>query len=311
MPGIKTNSNSITAILINKLNNKKSGFRFAMLEKWELPTNTIFKNGTHSTITFSEMENKEVDIVGMSGTEYVILIEIKANLSENIQESQKANGQYVKTAQKHNLKLKYIIPDGYYEFDKLPLENDFTQIIKWSQIYEIAQATDNTGFTDDINNFVESSFSTNDILLNKGEIAMFLSPNEIKNVITLESKLEELIIQYAQSRKYIRGKKEGWGNWFTINYNNREKQIWIGLYNLEEASDKYLFMWEGNVKLFTPNKFKDKLDYWLYNSEIYIPILDEKNKVPDFLFAEKAEEQQELFNQLMDYNIKKYFEIVE
>ena len=95
MSGTRTNSNSITAILINKLNNKKSGFRFAMLEKWELPSNTIFKDGTHSTINFPEMENKEVDIVGISGTEYVILIEIKANLSENIQESQKAGGQYV------------------------------------------------------------------------------------------------------------------------------------------------------------------------------------------------------------------------
>lgn len=80
MPGTRTNSNSITAILINKLNNKKSGFRFAMLEKWGLPANTIFKDGTHSTIYFPEMENKEVDIVGMSNSEYVILIEIKANL---------------------------------------------------------------------------------------------------------------------------------------------------------------------------------------------------------------------------------------
>ena len=85
MAKTKTNSNSITAILINKLNYKKSGFRFAMLEKWNLPNDTIFTDCTHSTINCIEMGNKEVDIVGISNSKYVILIEIKANLSENMQ----------------------------------------------------------------------------------------------------------------------------------------------------------------------------------------------------------------------------------
>lgn len=311
MAKTKTNSNSITAILINKLNYKKSGFRFAMLEKWNLPNDTIFTDCTHSTINCIEMGNKEVDIVGISNSKYVILIEIKANLSENIQDSQKTDGQYVATAEKNEIPLKYIIPDGYYEIDKLPSKSKYVQIIKWSKIYEIAQETDNTGFTEDINNFVESIFSTNDILLNKGEVAMFLSPNEIKNVITLESKFEELVIRFAEERKYERKSKLEWGNWFTIKYNNLKKEIWIGFYNLQEASDKFLFMWEDKIKLKKQNKYKDKVDYWLYGSEVYVPILDEKNRIPEFLFAEKAEEQQELFNKFMDYNIKKYFEIVE
>lgn len=311
MAKTKTNSNSITAILINKLNYKKSGFRFAMLEKWNLPNDTIFTDCTHSTINCIEMGNKEVDIVGISNSKYVILIEIKANLSENIQDSQKTDGQYVATAEKNKIPLKYIIPDGYYEIDKLPSKSKYVQIIKWSKIYEIAQETDNTGFTEDINNFVESIFSTNDILLNKGEVAMFLSPNEIKNVITLESKFEELVIRFAEERKYERKSKLEWGNWFTIKYNNLKKEIWIGFYNLQEASDKFLFMWEDKIKLKKQNKYKDKVDYWLYGSEVYVPILDENNRIPEFLFAEKAEEQQELFNKFMDYNIKKYFEMVE
>lgn len=312
MAGTKTNSNSITAILINKLNNKKSGFRFALLEKWDLPKDTFFKDGTHSTINYPEMENKEVDIVGMSGSEYVVLIEIKANLAEDLQPSQQSDGQYEKTAKNHkDIKLKYIIPDGYYHSDGLPEECENIQIIKWSEIYEIAQNSDNTGFTEDIDNFVETTFTTNDKLLNKGEVAMFLSPNEVRNTITLESKLEQLIIQYANEKKYIKGSKEGWGYWFTIYYEKKEKHIWVGLYNLTEASDKFMFIWEGDVKIKNTNKYKDKQDYWLYNSEIYIPICDEQNRTPDFLFADTVEKQQEQFNRLMDFNIKKYFEIVE
>ncbi len=312
MAGTKTNSNSITAILINKLNNKKSGFRFALLEKWDLPKDTFFKDGTHSTINYPEMENKEVDIVGMSGSEYVVLIEIKANLAEDLQPSQQSDGQYEKTAKNHkDIKLKYIIPDGYYHSDGLPEECENIQIIKWSEIYEIAQNSDNTGFTEDIDNFVETTFTTNDKLLNKGEVAMFLSPNEVRNAITLESKLEQLIIQYARGKNFTKDKKEGWGNWFTINYENKEKYIWIGLYNLPESPDKFLFIWEGDVKIKNSNKFKDKQDYWLYNSEIYVPICNEQNKTPEFIYADTIEEQQEQFNKLMDYNIKKYFEIVE
>ena len=72
MAKTKTNSNSITAILINKLNYKKSGFRFAMLEKWNLPNDTIFTDCTHSTINCIEMGDEEVDIVGISNSEYVI-----------------------------------------------------------------------------------------------------------------------------------------------------------------------------------------------------------------------------------------------
>ena len=42
MAGIKTNSNSITAILVEKLNYKKSGFRTAILKLWNLPDDIVF-----------------------------------------------------------------------------------------------------------------------------------------------------------------------------------------------------------------------------------------------------------------------------
>lgn len=41
MAGIKTNSNSITAILVEKLNYKKSGFRTAILKLWNLPDDIV------------------------------------------------------------------------------------------------------------------------------------------------------------------------------------------------------------------------------------------------------------------------------
>ena len=42
MAGIKTNSNSITAILVERLNYKKSGFLTAILKLWNLPDDIFF-----------------------------------------------------------------------------------------------------------------------------------------------------------------------------------------------------------------------------------------------------------------------------
>ncbi|MBR5932738.1 MAG: hypothetical protein IK002_02005 [Treponema sp.] len=324
MAKTKTNSNSITAILINKLNYKKSGFRAALLEKWGLPSNTIFTDGTHSTINCTEMENKEVDIVGISNSKYVILIEIKANLSENIQDSQKSDGQYVATAENNKIPLKYIIPDGYYEIDELPSKSKFVEIIKWSEIYDIAKETDNTGFIQDIDYFVESNFASNDLLLNKGEVAMFLSPDIIGKVSSLYEKIQELMKKFIEDNRTLIEEDKKWGvsglgRWYKCTKNKKEFNIWIGLYSVEAFPDDsfFLYPWIPNsVWEKSPLKNENEGDYYISEKDgkeancLIIPIKSNNNEIIKFLSAENIEIQQKLFNELMKKNIEKFFEKV-
>ena len=125
---------------------------------------------------------------------------------------EKANGQYENTVKNHrDIKLKYIIPDGYYHQNELPKESEQIQIVNWSKIYEIAKETDNTGLTEQINYFVESNFNQNDLVLTKGDIAMFLLPSIIGKVISLDSKIENLLAEFVKQ------------NQKSINYNGTKK----------------------------------------------------------------------------------------
>jgi len=325
MAGNKTNSNSITTILVNRLNYKKSGFRAKMLTEWELPYSTLFRDGTHSSLNFPEMEGKQVDIVGWDTDKNKenILIEIKANLDEDIQDSQKENGQYQKTANNNKIPLKYIVPDRYYHQNELPQESELIKVIRWSEIYNFAKEYDDTGFTEIIENFVQTDFNGLDLVLNKGEVAMFLSPEMIGNVISLESKIDILMYNFAKEKGYTKDKKELWGSWYKINYGEKSKKIWIGLFRFAKASKYSLFMFIYNspeIKIIKSENYKENEDYFFdinrTNSDgLYIPITEEENKgndtIPQFLFSENVEDQQKEFNRLMEYNIKKFFDIVE
>ena len=323
MAGIKTNSNSITAILVEKLNYKKSGFRNAMLKFWNLPENIIFIDGTHSTSRLPEMENKEVDIIGTDRSKIVLLLEIKANLNENLQDSQKKNGQYVKTAECHKeIQLKYIIPDGYYHISELPEESEQIKIYTWSKIYEIAKETDNTGFTDQINYFVENIFNTNDMLLNKGEIAMFLSPAIIGRVNSLFSKTNQLMTEFVKNNeKMISGKGKnqyelGWE--YTLTKGKKQIDVWIGFYELDDfpKNSFFIYLWidANNLPKFNSTEYIAEKDYIYYEYpegvDLWVPVKDSNSELPEFLFAEKTEEQQKKFDEIMKYNISKFFEII-
>lgn len=323
MAGIKTNSNSITSILVEKLNYKKSGFRNAMLKLWNLPDNITFIDGTHSTSRLPEMENKEVDIIGTIGSKILLLLEIKANLNEDLQDSQKRNGQYAKTVECHKeIKLRYIIPDGYYHISELPEENDQIKIYTWSKIYEIAKETDNTGLTEQINYFVENAFSINDMLLNKGEIAMFLSPAIIGKVTSLYSKTKKLMTEFVKNNgKIICGKgnnQEDLGWWYTLTKGKKQISAWIGLYELDEFSNNsfFIYLWidADNLPKFKSQNYIVEKDYTYYEypegDDVWIPITDNNSDIPEFLFTENAEEQQTKFDEMMKYNIEKLFDII-
>lgn len=161
MGGNKTNSNSITSILVEKLNNRKSGFRYKMLEVWNstidgatLGGDTEFVDGTYRTLPFAEMKNYRVDIIGYSGGNEKVLIEVKAGRREKLQYSQTENGAYAKTADQNGLTLFSIIPDKYDHENDIP---SIAIVYKWSVIYKYALEFDNTGLADQIKFFVEKT----------------------------------------------------------------------------------------------------------------------------------------------------------
>lgn len=323
MAGIKTNSNSITAILVERLNYKKSGFRTAILKLWNLPDDIFFTDGTHTVSCIPEMENKEVDIVGKSGTKIILLIEVKANLNEDLQVSQKANGQYENTVKNHrDIKLKYIIPDGYYHQNELPKESEQIQIVNWSKIYEIAKETDNTGLTEQINYFVESNFNQNDLVLTKGDIAMFLSPSIIGKVISLDSKIENLLAEFVKQNQksinYNGTKKDGLGWWYTVIKGKKQFTVWIGLCELEEDNKNSFFIYTwiefSDIPKYKFLNFENGKDYisneYSEGKDVYVPITDKNSELPEFLFEDNIKDQQDKFNELMKTNIDKFFNIL-
>lgn len=323
MAGIKTNSNSITAILVEKLNYKKSGFRNEMLKFWNLPDKMIFIDGTHSTSRLPEMENKEVDIIGTVGSKILLLLEIKANRNETLQDSQSKNGQYVKTVECHKeIQLKYIIPDGYYHISEMPDETEQIKIYTWSKIYEIAKETDNTGLTDQINYFVENNFNSNDMLFNKGEVAMFLTPAIIGKVNTLYTKTQKLMNEFIKNNGTLISQKAdnqyelGW--WYTLKKDNKQIDVWIGFYSLKELPQNsfFIYLWAeaDNLPEFKSTNYIVNTDYVYFEYEngddVWVPITEKNSEIQEFLFAENAEEQQSKFDKIMKYNINKFFDII-
>ena len=157
----KTNSNSITSILIYALNNEKSNFRKMMLSKFRseysvnISDKILFYDGTHSPLKLKEMKNTEVDIFAREPGKYKIslMIEIKAGLSEPLQPSQGKKGAYKNTSVKYAIPLFYIIPQNYKHERDLP---DIRHIIYWEKLLDwLKKNNDKTGLAEQISNFVE------------------------------------------------------------------------------------------------------------------------------------------------------------
>ena len=164
----RTNSNSITSILIFALNNKKSKFRNKILrEKFGIESNEnlCFYDGTHNPLLIPGMKNKQVDIYAreIGKHKVTMMIEIKANLLETLQKSQGKNGEYVKVSDHYAIPLFYIIPRQYYHKEKIP-----KGVIEWEEILEIAEACkDKTGLSEQIRNFVD--LNENEIIFSTGK----------------------------------------------------------------------------------------------------------------------------------------------
>ena len=164
----KTNSNSITSILITELNIEKSDFRSEMLNKFSIKDNRIkFYDGTHNPLRYPEMNKKEIDIIArIPGIHKPkLMIEVKASINEDLQNSQAIRGAYQRTSTKQGIPLFYIIPENYKHKNKIP-KNATT--ITWEDIKDVTQKYSNK-LNIQINNFVEISNKNNSLWIGELE----------------------------------------------------------------------------------------------------------------------------------------------
>ena len=185
----RTNSNSITSILIFALNNKKSPFRNRILKELfgiEQNDNLCFYDGTHTPLLFPKMKNKQVDIFAREIGKHKVslMIEIKANLRETLQTSPGKEGEYFKVSESYKIPLFYIIPRQYYHREEIP-----KGIIEWEKILEIAETCkDKTGLSEQIRNFVD--LDENKILFSNQEKQYFKNSKKMQIVFENRNELK-------------------------------------------------------------------------------------------------------------------------
>lgn len=222
----KTNSNSMTGILINALNNQESQFRNKILSELgkKVPKEAVFYDGTHSPLLYPEMNRNEIDIVARIPGKHkpVLMIEVKVNQNENLQPSQNANGEYKKTAEKHEIPLVYIIPKNYTHKASIP---KIAKIIEWEKILFLAASNRELDFANQIENFVE--ISSMDTILEKNEIALLSLPNLLQEMKTVKDNTLKVIEEVLKKNKRVYHPEENqYGAGFYYNYMGNE--LFIG-----------------------------------------------------------------------------------
>lgn len=282
MAQIKTNSNSITGILILALN-QESIFRTKILNLFEskiskkLTSNLIFYECTHTPLLYKEMNGKEIDIIARSPGKHKpdLMIEVKANIGEPLQESQKKGGEYQKTSSTHDIPLIYIIPKQYSHRGELPKN---AKIIEWE---EILQCSENTSISFDaqINQFVELSFA--DEIITEGEKELFEDKDLLLEIYKFKKEILKSIYEILKKnhRKIDNYEEDQYGVGFSYHFKGENYFIGFNPYNVDEK-ERYFFALDiaescKNTELEKENQLYFEDGYY------YLPILNEKTACGD------------------------------
>lgn len=306
----KTNSNSITSIFIAALN-ENSTFRKRVIKIFEnkldkeIDSSVKFYDCTHSPLLYKEMNGKEIDIIAQIPGKHkpVMMIEIKANTREPLQDSQRKDGEYEITSRKRHIPLIYIIPKNYIHEKEIPR---IAKKITWESIIERAEDV-SVSFNEQINNFVEIVESEEEI--NPEEITLFSKSNyllEIHELSVRTLKIIEKILKRNRRKDYSK-EEDQWG----VGYFYKFQGIWYYL-GFVPPFDSY-----ENGKYFlslaiTENCNNcDELEHLtptpIYFEEgyYYLSILDDKTVAGDKKVI--SEIRKELKDVYINRNIRKYF----
>ncbi len=268
----KTNSNSITSILTIALNTKESDFRKKMLELFKKTINknisedVIFYDCTHTSLLYKEMNGKEVDIIARKPGMHrpVMMIEVKANVGEPLQESQAKNGEYEKTSNEHKIPLIYIIPSNYIHVKELP---EKSKKIKWEKILEYTEKITVT-FDSQITQFVEISNNDNNLteyekILLKNEkllVGIYRTKNEVLETI------KQCLVKQKRTITYVEDRP--WGSGFYYTY---KKQDYFLGFNPYYYNDYFLAL--DIAENLNNYELGDKKKLYYEDGYYFIPIL--------------------------------------
>ena len=154
----RTNSNSITSLLVAALN-EESEFRTQALDllskkiRRKISNEVCFYDSTHSPLLYKQMNGTEIDIIARIPGKHKpeMMIEVKAAAGETLQDSQSIGGEYENTSKDHNIPLVYIIPENYIHKEELP---KIAVKIYWENLLNGIENF-NVKFDQQIRNFVE------------------------------------------------------------------------------------------------------------------------------------------------------------
>lgn len=228
----RTNSNSITSILIYFLNNntivRKNLIEMFNATEKIVSSDVCFYDGTHSPLELETMNNKQVDIYARVPGKYKInlMIEVKAGIYEDLQDSQKEGGEYQNTSKKEKIPLIFIIPKRYSHINEIP---ESVRIIYWEDIL-VKCSSENKEFSKQIEHFVDVS-------------------NENR---TPKAEGNKIYKKFMDLKEYIKSRYE-----FKKNLTEALK---ISEKTFSETGDEFGYYWENGKHFMGISYFKDNFE---------------------------------------------------
>ena len=260
----RTNSNSITSILIYELNNNEN-FRKKMLKEFKklapdakINDKIIFYDGTHSPLKIKSMKKTEVDIYARVPGEYKIylMIEVKAGINEDLQDSQKKNGEYQITSDKEKIPLFFIIPKLYAHREEIGTKKE--NIIEWESILKLAD--NESKLKEQIKHFVD--IMTDDTTMSLEMI------DKSKSLIECRKNIIEELDEYLKNiddKKFV-------DNPYEFGYYWDKDTCFLGFCDFEE---KYTLVFA--IKETIDNIELGKNEFYFIDEWYYIPVSPIKN----------------------------------
>lgn len=202
---------------------KELGFKIEKVEQ--------FKSGEKVDLKDSTLDKKEIDIVGLDvKNEPRALFEIKVNIFEKIQDSQKQNSNYQNYAKSKGIPIYYIVPKDYSNRNEIGYEDDIIKIITWNSILDKTPDYDPI-YSEAIENNVENvkcvSYKNKAFMARVWEVLCRMH-------LKIDFTKENVMGNYSEN--------DDFGNWV---YTETEKDFGIGFYSegvflWHETTDKNL-----------------------------------------------------------------------
>lgn len=266
----KMSTDTMTGLLVTALNSRNSNFWFAMF--WHfgdffgmvVPSNVEFY--VHQSLPYETMNENKVDVVAFFPGKRtpLLMIEIKTDYWEPLHESQQKGGAYELTAKKHGIPLLYIIPQHYFQRDKIPAG---AKILEWEKILSIARDQDNTCFADQIEHYVE--VFKEDAVFSKEEVALLSVPSLRKEVketdFLVHDEIKKILKKFGREFTSGRCSLEPHGIGFNYKYDGND--LFLGFNTCRKKAPFFALCIRANVDM-------DKYDKLYYEDGFYyIPVL--------------------------------------